>query len=241
MPTTIETYCPHCDTEVTATISKRSGTLPVRGEDTSYVEELAICPLCGKTIGDSRVENGNIERAFDVYRNAHNIVGPDAIKGLRNAYGLSAREFYRFLGIGEQTELRYEMGSIVEPAHNSAVLSAMAREGAKRLLEQNGERITKKSRDLARDYIEHFDSKKTTDGVFLPLHDQADLPPCPENGFRGWDFDRISELAIILSERCTQLSVTKSKRQCLSPTVSPTSTAADRLLAFSISTALMDL
>ena len=113
------------------------------------------------------------------------------------------------MGIGEQTELRYEMGTIPEPAHNSAVLSAMARECAERPLEQNGERITKKSRDLVRDYIEHFDKKKTTDGVFQPLHDQADLPPCPENGFRGWDFDRISELAIILSERCTQLTVTK--------------------------------
>jgi transcriptional regulator with XRE-family HTH domain len=82
-------------------------------------------------------------------------VGPDTIRSLRSAYGLSAREFGRFLGFGEQTELRYEMGTIPEPTHNSIILSAMTREAAERLLEQNGERIAQKSRDLVRDYIEH--------------------------------------------------------------------------------------
>ncbi len=68
---TFDTFCPSCDTEVTATVVSRIESLPIRGEDTSYIAEVAVCPICGGDIGDSRIEENNLLRAYDAYRHNH--------------------------------------------------------------------------------------------------------------------------------------------------------------------------
>ena len=88
----LSTFCPECDREVDARLERRTETLPVKGEPTSYDAEAAVCPCCGEAIGDSRVEEGNLRRAYSAYRVAHGLMAPDEVKGLRNSYGLSLRE-----------------------------------------------------------------------------------------------------------------------------------------------------
>ena len=97
---TLNTYCPECDCEVDARLERRTETLPVKGEPTSYDAEVAVCPCCGEAIGDSRVEEGNLRRAYSAYCVAHGLMAPDEVKELRNSYGLSLREFSKFLGFG---------------------------------------------------------------------------------------------------------------------------------------------
>ena len=104
---TLNTYCPECDREVEARLEQRVETLPVKGEQTSYDAESAIGPHCGEVIGDSRIEEGNLRRAYSAYCVAHGLMAPDEVKELRNSYGLSLREFSKFLGFGEQTIARY--------------------------------------------------------------------------------------------------------------------------------------
>lgn len=88
----LSTYCPECDREVDARFERRTETLPVKGEPTSYDAEVAVCPCCGEAIGDSRVEEGNLRRAYSAYCVAHCLMTPDEVKGLRNSHGLSLRE-----------------------------------------------------------------------------------------------------------------------------------------------------
>ena len=115
---TLNTYCPECDREVDARLEHKIETLSVKGEQTSYDAEVAVCPCCGEEIGDSRVEEGNLRRAYSAYCAAHGLMAPDEVKELRNSYGLSLREFSKFLGFGEQTIARYEAGAIPDDSHN---------------------------------------------------------------------------------------------------------------------------
>ena len=85
----LSTYCPECDREVDALLEHRAETLPVKGEPTSYDAEVAVCPCCGEAIGDSRVEEGNLRRAYSAYCVAHGFMALDEVKGLRNSNGLS--------------------------------------------------------------------------------------------------------------------------------------------------------
>ena len=208
MANTFETYCPICDLEVTAFLERREGALRIRGELTTYDEKVAICPNCGEVIGDSRLESENLERAYATYRAAHAIVTPDELRALRAAYGLSTREFSRFLGFGEQTEHRYETGSIPERAHNNAIRQAMTASGASALLASNEDRISPKSVTAVRAYINTLSCEYDSGWVSLPLYDPSDQSPSPSNGFRAWDLQRITELTTILASRCTALFVT---------------------------------
>ena len=145
MPEFINTYCPACDAEVRAALRCKHATLTVRGDEVFYTERVAICPTCGTEIGDARIEGDNLESAYAAYRETHGILSPDEIQTLRKSYGLSLREFSRFLGFGEQTVYRYERGDVPDLAHNTTMLSARSIEGGRLLLSQNRNRLAPKS------------------------------------------------------------------------------------------------
>ena len=81
-------------------------------EDVSRMVEVAVCPYCGSVIDDSRLEEGNLDLAYELYRASHDLVSAKEISALREDMGLSLREFSRFLGFGEQTAVRYEKGAL---------------------------------------------------------------------------------------------------------------------------------
>ena len=148
-----ELYCPECDAEVLPRYREQPAHLAVRGEDTAYSEEIAVCPQCGHAIGDARIEGANLERAYDAYRAKHDIMSPAGIKSLRQSYGLSMREFSKFLGFGEQTTYRYERGDIPDQAHNNTLQSARTAAGARLLLSQNGSRLLPRSVKSIRQHL----------------------------------------------------------------------------------------
>ncbi len=147
---TIETFCPLCDEPVVANVEIQEDTLPIRGVPTTFSGPVAVCPLCGETIGDSRVEQENFEAAYAVYRAENGVIAPDEIKAVRKALGLSLREFSVFLGFGEQTVVRYENGTLPDDLHNNTMRMASTREGAQMLFNLNGEKLSKSSQKKVR-------------------------------------------------------------------------------------------
>lgn len=146
----IDTFCPTCDEPVRAQIVARRETLPVRGVPTAFDAQVAVCPLCGEDIGDSRVEKGNLEAAFAAYRAQQGIITSEEIRAIRKTLGLSLREFSLFLGFGEQTVAKYETGTLPDELHSNTMRMASTKEGAEMLLSLNGDRISKASRAKVR-------------------------------------------------------------------------------------------
>ena len=204
-------FCPACDTEVDAVLRTQSATLLVRGEHIPYEETLAICPLCGEAIGDARVEGKNLERAYAVYRAKHNIFSPSEIQALRSEYGLSLREFSKFLGFGEQTVYRYEHGDIPDVAHNNTLLSSRTADGARLLLTQNGGRLSSVSVSRIEQRIQSMERDEETSawlGALLPLDEKLSA----SNGYRRLDFDRVAALVFTLASKCKALYWTKLQK-----------------------------
>ena len=209
----IETFCPECDTEVRAVLSSQPATLSVRGVDVSYSETVAVCPRCGTTIGDARVEGINLERAYAVYRSDRGILSPSQIKDLRQSYGLSLREFSKFLGFGEQTAYRYEHGDLPDQSHNTTMLSARSIEGARLLLAQNASKLSDKSVSKVERHIQTMagESAPLPDFRFVLEGREADAPSAA-NGYRRLDLDRVAALAFELASRCRELYWTKLQK-----------------------------
>lgn len=208
----IDTYCPSCDMEVHAPISARPGRISIRGEDTEFDERVAICPDCGEAIGDSRVEDGNLERAYEAYAARHGLVTPVEARELRAKYGVSVREFSRFLGFGDQTYARYEAGSLPSNTHNAVIRSAMTSAGATKLLGENGRRLSEKSVASICERIDEMAGIRPESVRRIDFDWQQSEPPSRENGYRALDMDRVAALVTTLAGRCPDLFRTKLQK-----------------------------
>lgn len=209
----LDTYCPACDSEVRAELQKRPATISVRGESIDYIETVAVCPVCGQPIGDARIESENLKSAYDIYRSKHGIMSPEGISNLRKSYGLSLREFSRFLGFGEQTIYRYEHGDIPDQLHSSALAAAQTATGARHLLEQNGQNLAARSVAAIERHIDELDGleeKPTT--IETELLERTAAKPSSLNGYRALDLTRVSALVFLLSEKCEDLYWTKLQK-----------------------------
>lgn len=149
----VDTLCPLCDAAVRAQVHSRQALMRVRGEKVFYTEHVAICPRCGKPIGDARLETGNLDNAYASYRAAHGIVSPKEIRELRASYGLSLRDFGSFVGMGDQTLRRYELGDIPSETHNNTLLLAKTPAGAQILLSQRRPKMSDRTIAKVRAWI----------------------------------------------------------------------------------------
>ena len=140
---TIDTFCPECWLSVTAEIENRNESHVVKETEIETVSQIAICPLCGTDIGDSRLEDANIQRAYDLYRKVRGVIFPQEIKELRAKYGISQKSLGVLLGIGEASIVRYEDGSLPSNSNNLLLRSAMNESFMRGVYEQNGSRIPK--------------------------------------------------------------------------------------------------
>ena len=214
MTNELQTYCPSCDQKVSAVLKHRDESLKIRGEMITYDAMVVVCPCCGNILGDSRIEGENLNRAYATYRSLHDIISPAEIRQLRIDYGLSTREFSRFLGFGEQTEHRYETGSIPDQAHNVTLLSAGTPEGAKFLLAANGKSLSEKSKEMINRHIETSEQPEEDEQLSMRVHltSLEDRTPSSTNGYRRIDMNRVAELVLVLAAGCKELYWTKLQK-----------------------------
>lgn len=114
--------CDACNREVRTHVEKRVEEYPVKGTPISIEATVRVCSECGKTLWDDDLDNQNLIDAFNEYRKMHNLLLPEEIRGIREMYGLSQKDFARVLGFGEKTITRYENGSLQDEAQNNLIL-----------------------------------------------------------------------------------------------------------------------
>lgn len=211
---TLNTYCPECDCEIEARLERRAETLPVKGEPTSYDAEVAVCPRCGEVIGDSLIEEGNLRRAYSAYCAVHGLMAPDEVKELRKSYGLSLREFSKFLGFGEQTIARYEAGAIPDDSHNTTLMLASTAAGAASLLSVRESQLSERTASAVRRFIESKAPLSGLAGAFAAYQwpTREMMTPSRRNGFRSFNMERVASVVCELAARCKDLYKTKLQK-----------------------------
>lgn len=158
-----DTYCPRCDAPVCAQLEERRESLPINGEEVFFQATVAVCPRCGEVIGDSRIDQRNFERADEAYRHLHGIPTRQQIKSIRARYGMSLREFSRYLGFGEQTYASYERSAIPDTLHSRMIRLASTPEGARCLIPLAEGSISRKSLRLAQAFAHEGDPASPAD------------------------------------------------------------------------------
>jgi putative zinc finger/helix-turn-helix YgiT family protein len=88
------------------------------GEPVEYQARVRRCSVCKGEYAPTALEEENFRSAYDIYRRRHNLLFPEQIRATREKYGLSQRNFSRFLGWGDITVHRYEAGALPDTAYN---------------------------------------------------------------------------------------------------------------------------
>ena len=114
-------FCYECDKEQEVTIEKKKEVFPVKGDPIEVVSDVITCTVCGEEIFDITLDEQNLARAYQEFRNKHNYFSPIEIKSIRSKYG-SSRKVAKLLGWSQKTLVYYENGAIPDIAHHEQLL-----------------------------------------------------------------------------------------------------------------------
>lgn len=212
----IRTYCIECDEELVAPIQTISDSIIIKGEPIKYDAKVAVCPACNGIIADSCLESENLKTAYAKYCDLHNLVKQNEIVELRQAMGLSLRDFSKFLGFGEQTATKYEKGSIPDLLHSNTIRMASNIGGAKLLFQMNGQSLSQPSQQKVRNYIQRLEDGDDIsviwwNGMASLFMDEKE-PASNANGYRIFDSARLTALVVRLAVKCKDLYKTKLQK-----------------------------
>lgn len=105
-------FCYECRKTVPYVIKEEKSTENLKGKDYTYFEQTAICENCGTPLYVPELNDSNLKRLYDVYREENNIISLEKIREIPEKYNIGKRPLSRLLGWGEHTFSRYYEGDI---------------------------------------------------------------------------------------------------------------------------------
>lgn len=161
-------YCDQCQTEKDVKVVSKPEIFTIKGEKIEVVSDVLVCSECGEELFDEQLDTANLNRAYESYRRLNGLIGPEDIKQIRERWG-SQRLVATLLGWSQATLVRYEGGSIPEPAHHEQLMRLMNDPDYIRVLfEQKSHKLKDRERDHIKTLIANntpesnqFDSAET--------------------------------------------------------------------------------
>ena len=114
--------CMTCDKIIVPVLGERMETIAFKGEEFTFTAKYAHCPDCGEEFITQESQAYNLHAVQDEYRQRHEYLSPEEIRGIRNQYGLGAKSFAMVIGLGEISITRYENGAIPDEAQHNLIL-----------------------------------------------------------------------------------------------------------------------
>lgn len=122
-------------------------TYEIRGEKISVDAEQLIDVLTHEAVFDEKLDDQAVQKAFDQYRQRHQIMSVNEIVALRHRLGLSQRGFAALLGWSPTTVATYETGALPSKAkHELLQLLQSDLQVAKSLYEKNKQKMSPNDR-----------------------------------------------------------------------------------------------
>ena len=202
-------YCDACGKEVETRIITRQETFKVCGEDITIDAQILVCAECGEELFCEELDSATLVNAYNEYRRKHKLLLPDEIKKIREQYGLSQRSFAKLLNWGDKTICRYENGSVQDKAHNSLLLFLREPENMRTYLTENEIALDERQKAKLLDTVEKIeqDTESRVGRRFLELY--FSKIPCEENGFKGFDYEKLCAMVLFFSHKSSELLKTK--------------------------------
>ena len=202
-------YCDVCGKEVETQVITRQETYNVCGEEIMVNAQVMVCAECGEELFNEELDSATLIKAYNEYRRRHKLLFPEEIKEIREQYGLSQRSFAKLLNWGDKTICRYENGAVQDKAHNSLLLFFKNPENMKTYLMENEVVIDERQKARLWEYIAKLEQnkEKSVKDNFFDLY--FSTTPCEENGYKGFDYEKLCAMVLIFAQKSSELLKTK--------------------------------
>lgn len=211
-------YCDECGKEVETKIITKKETYTICGESIEVDAQILVCADCGEEFYCEELDNATLIRAYNEFRKRHKLLLPEEITKIREQYGLSQRSFAKLLNWGDKTIRRYENGAVQDRAHNSLLLFLREPENMRTYLTENEVALDEKQINRLLEAAEKLEQ----DTDFRVGRRYFDLffsrVPCEENGFKGFDYEKLCAMVLFFAHKSAGLLKTKLMKfmdQCL--------------------------
>ena len=202
-------YCEVCGREVETKIITRREIFNVCGEDIEVEAQVMVCAECGEELFNEELDSATLINAYNEYRRRHKLLLPEEIRKIREQYGLSQRSFAKLLNWGDKTIRRYENGAVQDRAHNSLLLFLRDPENMRTYLTENEVALEEKQVVKLLDTVDKLEQ----DTDFRVGRRYFDLffsrIPCEENGFKGFDYEKLCAMVLFFAHKSAGLLKTK--------------------------------
>ena len=202
-------YCEECGREVETKIITKKECYDVCGEQIEVDAQVLVCAECEEELYCEELDNATLTRAYNEYRRRHRLLFPDEIKKIREKYGLSQRGFAKLLNWGDKTICRYENGSIQDKAHNSLLLFLREPENMRTYLTENEISLDERQKAkllAAVEKLEQDAEYRVGSRIFDLFFSRI---PCEENGFKGFDYEKVCAMVLFFAHKSSELLKTK--------------------------------
>ena len=202
-------YCDICGKEVETRIITRQESINVCGEEIVVDAQILVCAACGEELFCEELDSVTLINAYNEYRRKHKLLLPEEIKKIREQYGLSQRSFAKLLNWGDKTICRYENGSVQDKAHNSLLLFLREPENMRTYLTENEVVLNERQKAKLLETVDKLepDNEYRTGRRFLDLFFSKN--PCEENGFKGFDYEKLCAMVLFFAHKNSGLLKTK--------------------------------
>lgn len=202
-------YCEACGKEVETKVISRKEIFNVCGEDIEVDAQVMVCADCGEELFCEELDSATLINAYNEYRKKHKLLLPEEIKKIREQYGLSQRSFAKLLNWGDKTICRYENGSVQDRAHNSLLLFLREPENMRTYLTDNEVMLDERQKARLLNIVEKLE-KETEYQVGRRYFDMIfSKTPCEENGFKGFDYEKLCAMVLFFAHKGVELLKTK--------------------------------
>ena len=202
-------YCEVCGREVETKIITQKEIFHVCGEDIEVDAQVMVCAECGEELFNEELDSATLINAYNEYRRRHKLLLPEEIRKIREQYGLSQRSFAKLLNWGDKTIRRYENGAVQDRAHNSLLLFLREPENMRTYLTENEVALDEKQVVKLLDTVDKLEQ----DTDFRVGRRYFDLffsrIPCEENGFKGFDYEKLCAMVLFFAHKSAGLLKTK--------------------------------
>lgn len=202
-------YCETCEKEVKTKIISRQETFNVCGEDITVEAQILVCDKCGEELFCEELDSTTLVNAYNKYRKNHKLLLPEEIKRIREQYGLSQRSFAKLLNWGDKTICRYENGSIQDKAHNSLLLFLREPENMRTYLTENEITLDERQKTKLLNVVEKLEQDREYCEKSKLFEMFFSKIPCEENGFKGFDYEKLCAMVLFFAHKSTDLLKTK--------------------------------
>ncbi len=203
----MNSFCPHCEKETSATSVLAQLEYTIKGVDVSIEAPLIKCDVCENEFENPEMGQDVAELALRAYRKEVGLLSPEEIKTFRKSLGLTQHELSELLGWGGATLSRYENGALQDEAHDRAMRMIMEPDALLGLIENNPGRLTQAKRDhLVRKLKTRENAEAAYRGFFRRfLTDyQADI----NSGYRRFDAKKFFAMVLHF---CRDSGIPKTK------------------------------